>query len=188
MGPPLIQIIFFIAINLLPLGQSAFQISTPKGEVFTFTKQETGGWIPSPAPEGDKGIWSIKGDMLSITEANGGSSLKMSQFFSDLDTIKWDTVTSLSAGKTPIRISRKKAEGECTVLSVISGNGRFGFLYWSCLRPGLPGRSGIGFPPPEGAPMGAARRLRLKNVDHVKHFRLFRPKKRRSRHDPRTRN
>ena len=111
---PFIQILFFIAVNILPPGQAKFAIGTPDGEVFTYTRQANGGWEASPVPEGDAGLWSIKGDVLTITRPDGGSELRMSQFFSNLDKIKWNTVTELSEGQTPIKLIRK--ESEVTVL------------------------------------------------------------------------
>ena len=107
---PLIQIVFFIAVNVLPAGQTKFEISTPEGKVFTYASQPGGGWKPVPVPEGGAGVWSVKGDTLLIMRPDGGSDLKMGQFFTNLDAVAWSTVAELTEGKTPIRLIRKKSE------------------------------------------------------------------------------
>lgn len=107
---PLTKIIFFIAINILPSGQQAFQISTPEGELFTYTKQEDGGWNPSPVPEEGKGVWSVKDDTLFVKSDKSWAILKMSQFFDSLETINWSNVVELENHQVPIKLVRNKDE------------------------------------------------------------------------------
>ena len=109
MGPALIKIIFFIAANIVPPGEAEFAIATPEGESVVFARQE-GGWKPSPVPDGESGTWSLTGNMLRIMGPDGGSGLRMDQFFSDLGTIDWHRVTELTQHKTPIKLIRNDSE------------------------------------------------------------------------------
>ena len=110
---PLIQILFLIAVNLVPADVPSFSIVEDGTTKIQFMRQKDGGWEVNE-PKEWCGTWRLDTTKVSITRADGGSETDLAQLLTIPANADWRTLKELDLGKTKVRIDRKPTGARIT--------------------------------------------------------------------------
>ena len=107
---PLIEILFLIAVNLVPADIQSFSIQgADNGTNRThFIRQTEGGWEVK-APKSRSGTWRLDTTKVFNTRAAGGSETDLAQLLTIPTNPDWRTLKEVKSGKTIIQIDRQPA-------------------------------------------------------------------------------
>ena len=108
---PLIEILFFIAVNLVPADVPSFSIMEHGTNTTQFIRGKDGGWEVKEAKE-HRGTWYLKKTTVSVETADGGSETDVSQVLTIPVNPDWHTLKELDFGGTKIRIERQDRGGK----------------------------------------------------------------------------
>ncbi len=87
---PLIQILFWIAVNLAPEGTSQISITAPKDKTWTWTKQESG-WGYSV----DQSVYAFEGSTVTTKSAEKVNKEDVGEFVKGIKEQDWAKSPSL---------------------------------------------------------------------------------------------
>lgn len=110
---PLFEILFFIAVNLVPADVPSFSIAEDGKNKIQFIRQNDGGWEVKE-PKERSGTWRLDATKVSVTRTDGGSETDLAQQFTIPTNANWRTLKEIHLGQTTIRIGRQPAGAKIT--------------------------------------------------------------------------